>query len=279
LSVGPRAAVPLPGGPARSRRAAATRRGDRLARALPLALLGAALALWEVGARSGWVPALLYPPPSSIARALAALADSGALARHLGASALRILAGALVGGGGALLLGLALGLSRRLRLAVDPMVAAAHPVPRLALLPLIFVVFGLGEAARIVVVAISCFFPMLITVSAGVRQIEPLHLEVARNFGARWPQVLWHVVLPGSFPAIAAGTRLALISALRTTLGIELLASPSGLGHLLWFSFESFNIPQLYASLLIVVAVGFAMSWTLQRWVARYPPSARAAGA
>jgi NitT/TauT family transport system permease protein len=130
----------------------------------------------------------------------------------------------------------------------------------------------MGEAARVVVVAISCFFPMLINVTAGVRQIDPLLLEVARNFGARRLQSLYHVILPGSFPAVAAGTRLALISALRTTLGVELLASPSGLGYLLWFSFESFNIPQLYAALLVVVVVGFASNWALQRWVARFAP-------
>jgi ABC-type nitrate/sulfonate/bicarbonate transport system permease component len=258
------------GGPARG--TSPLRRGDRLARWFPLALLAVGLTLWELASRAGQVSTLLYPPPSKIARSLVGLIESGTLFRHLAASLGRIASGALVGGGVGLLLGLGMGLSRRLRLAVDPVVAAVHPVPRLALLPLIFVVFGLGEAARIVVVAISCFFPMLISVAAGVRQIDPLHLEVARNFGARRLQVLYHVVLPGSFPAVAAGTRLSLISALRTTLGIELLAAPSGLGYLLWFSFESFNIAQLYAALLVVVVVGFATSWALQRWVARFTP-------
>ena len=241
-------------------------------RFVPLALFVLGIAVWELAARAGLVSTLLYPPPSKIARALAQLIESGSLGRNLAASLGRIAAGALFGGGLGLVLGLGMGLSRRLRLAVDPVVAAMHPVPRLALLPLIFVVFGLGEAARIVVVSISCLFPMLINVTAGVRQIDPLHLEVARNFGARRLQLLYHVVLPGSFPAVAAGTRLALISALRTTLSIELLASPSGLGYLLWFSFESFNIPQLYAGLLVVVAVGFTSSWALQRWVARFTP-------
>jgi NitT/TauT family transport system permease protein len=252
------------------------RRADRLARAVPAALLAAGVGLWELASRSGHLSPLLYPPPSKIGQTLAGLVASGDLFFHLGSSAYRIAGGALLGGGTGLLLGLLMGLSRRARLAVDPLVAAAHPVPRIALLPLIFVIFGLGELARIVVVSISCFFPMLISVSAGVRQIDPLHLEVARHFGARRLQVLAHVVLPGSFPAVAAGTRLALISALRTTLGIELLASRSGLGYLLWYSFESFNIPQLYAALIVVVVVGFTSSWALQRWVARFTP--RAAG-
>lgn len=254
-------------------------RGDLFARALPFGVVGAGLAAWELASRSGWISTLLYPPPSAITRAFAELVTSGKLAGDLAASLGRIVGGFLTGAALALPLGFAMGLSRRVRLAVDPLVAAAHPVPRLALLPLIFLLFGLGEAARIAVVAISCFFPLLINTASGVRQIEPLQLEVARNFGARWHQQLRFVIIPASFPAVAAGIRLALVSAMRTTIGIELLAAPSGLGHRIWYAWERFATAELYAALFIVAALGFTLNWTLQRWVARYSVDERAASA
>jgi len=247
-----------------------SRRADRLALAVPFAVVTAALSIWELASRAGVISRLFYPPPSAVARALADLIASGALGRDLEASLLRIAGGFLLGGGVALVLGFAMGLFRTLRLAIDPLVAAAHPVPKLALLPLIFLVFGLGEAARVACVAVSCFFPMVINTTSGVRQIEPIYFEVARNFGARWPQLLRHVVLPGSLPAIAAGVRLALVGALRTTIGIELLAAPSGLGHRIWISWERFATAELYAALAVVAAVGFTLHWLLQQWVGRF---------
>jgi NitT/TauT family transport system permease protein len=254
---------------ARSGPAAASRR-TAVARIVPWALVTLALATWEWAARAGQISTLLYPAPSSIGAAFAKLATTGALGRDLSVTLARVAAGFVAGGGVALLLGFGMGLSRTLRLAIDPLVAAAHPVPRLALLPLIFLVFGLGESARIVCVAISCFFPMLINTTTGVRQVAPLHLEVARSFGANWRQRLRYVVVPGSLPSIAAGTRLALVSALRTAIGIELLAAPSGLGHRIWFAWERFATAELYAALATIAVLGFTLNWTLQRWVARF---------
>ncbi len=237
------------------------------------------LASWELAARAGWISSLFYPPPSAILAALGDMAAGGVLAENLAASFLRILVGFVVGGGAGLLVGLAMGWSRPLHLALDPLIAAAHPVPRLALLPLILLIFGIGETARILVVGLSCFFPMLINAAAGVRQIEPVYFEVARNFGARPHQVLAHVVVPGSLPSVMAGTRLSLIRALKTTLGIELITSEKGLGHLLWFSWETFHTDDLYAALLVIALVGFAMNSALKRLVARFQPTERTAPA
>jgi ABC-type nitrate/sulfonate/bicarbonate transport system permease component len=240
---------------------------DASLRVVPVLVVLVALGAWELGARGGLVSPLFYPAPSAIAAALVAMIENGLLARHLGASAARIGAGFVVGGGAGLLLGLAMGWWRRLQIALDPLVAAAHPVPRLAMLPLILLLFGIGETARIVVVAISCFFPMVINGMTGVRQIQALHFEVARSFGAGRLQMLVNVVLPGSLPAVAAGARLSLISAFKTTLGIELISADRGLGHLIWFSWESFDTRNLYATLVVIAIVGMVMSSALGRLV------------
>jgi len=243
-----------------------------VARAFPLALVVGALLVWEIGARTGWIPRLLYPPPSAIAGALGEMISDGTLTRHLSASALRIVVGFICGAGIGLLVGISMGASRRVRIALDPLVSAAHPLPRLALLPLILLLFGVGETARIVVVSIACFFPMLINAVAGVRQIEPVYFEVARNFGASRLQVLVRVLLPGALPSVAAGTRLSLIRALKTTIGIELITSEDGLGHLLWFSWETFRPDELYASLVVVALIGYLLNVLLKRMVARFQP-------
>lgn len=248
-------------------------RSDAVARAFPLVLVVGALLVWEIGARAGWIPRILYPPPSAIAAALGEMTTEGVLARHLSASALRIVVGFLCGAGIGLLVGISMGASRQIRIALDPLISVAHPLPRLALLPLILLLFGVGETARIVVVSIACFFPMLINAVAGVRQIEPVYFEVARNFGAGRLQVLTRVLLPGALPSVAAGTRLALIRALKTTIGIELITSEDGLGHLLWFSWETFRPDELYASLVVVAVIGYLMNVLLKRMVARFQPS------
>ena len=224
--------------------------GDRLARRLDLQLF--------------------YPAPSRVFSALVELVRDGTLAHNLVASLGRIALGFGFGGGIGLALGLAMGWSRTLRAALDPLVAIAHPVPRLALLPLNLSLFGVGETARIVVVAIACFFPMLINAVAGVRQIQPVYFEVARNFGAGRREVFTHVVLPGSLPSVMAGTRISLIGAMKTTLGIELITAERGLGHMLWFAWETFHTDELYAALAAIAALGFTLNWALKSLVARF---------
>jgi ABC-type nitrate/sulfonate/bicarbonate transport system permease component len=254
---------------------APTASADRLFRLLPVLLVAGGLLLWEAASRAGLLSSLLYPPPSAIGRAIGRAIGGGDLAAHLAASAARIGAGFGVGGGGGLLLGLLMGWSRRVRLALDPLVAVAHPLPRLALLPLVLLLFGIGETSRIVVVAISCFFPLLISATAGVRQIDPVLFDVARSFGARPHQVFARVVLPGSVPALMAGSRLSLISALKTTVGIELIVADSGLGPMIWFAWETFRTDDLYAALVIVALLGFGLNHALGRLVALVTPGTR----
>jgi ABC-type nitrate/sulfonate/bicarbonate transport system permease component len=238
---------------------------QRTLRAAPALIVLGFLLLWEGLSHAGLVSALFYPPPSAIARTLARLIASGELLTHLSASCLRIVVGFAWGAGAGALLGVLMGWSKPVRSVLDPLVAAAHPVPRLALLPLILLLFGIGETSRLVVVAISAFFPQLINSTAGVRQIEPIYFEVARSFGAPRLRVFTRVVLAGSLPALLTGARLAFVAALRTTLAIELITSDNGLGHMLWFAWETFRTEELYATLAVIALLGFGVNQALQR--------------
>jgi NitT/TauT family transport system permease protein len=163
-------------------------------------------------------------------------------------------------------LGLGMGTSKRLRRLVDPVVAALHPIPRLAFFPLLIVVFGVGETSKLAAVSLGAFFPMLLNTVAGVRGMNPVHLELARNFGASRRQMFLHVLLPGSMPLMLTGLRLSTNVAFHSTIGVEMIGSRTGIGAMLWLSWQTFRIDHLYAILVVIAAIGIGLA-TLIRWV------------
>jgi ABC-type nitrate/sulfonate/bicarbonate transport system permease component len=248
------------------------KKGLRLEWWLPAVIVAVALTVWEWQVRSGGLSALFFPAPSTIARTLIRLLTNGELAVNVGATLSRLLLGFALGGLPALILGMAMGWSRRLRAVVDPFIAAAHPVPKIAVLPLIMIIFGIGESSKVVVVAVAAFFPMLINTMAGVRQISPIYFEVAENYGASLFKVFTRVVVPGSLPLVLTGARLALNVALLITIAVELVAAQEGLGEMIWFAWETLRTEELYASLLVTAALGIGFNLLLQRLVARLVP-------
>jgi len=232
---------------------------------LPLGLIVVLLLLWEAGARAGVVSALFFPAPSTIARSFARMLAEGTLQSNITASLGRIVLGVLLGGVPGILLGLLLGWSRRLRSVVDPLIAAAHPVPKIAILPLIMLIFGVDEAPKVVVAATGAFFPIVINTMAGVRQIHPIHFEVAKNYGATRLKVFSRVVLPGSLPLILTGLLLALNVTLLLTISVEMVSSHTGLGALIWASWETMRVEELYVSLMIITLFGVGVNFAVQR--------------
>jgi NitT/TauT family transport system permease protein len=227
---------------------------------LPILAVATALALWEGLSRGGAIPALYFPAPTVILSTLIELAGSGELWGHLRLTLSRVLGGLIFGGVPGLLLGLAMGASPRLRAAVDPFIAALHPIPKIALLPLIMVIFGIGETSKVIVISVAAFFPMLINTMTGVRQLNPIYFEVAENYGASRAQLFRRVVLPGSLPMALSGLRLALNLALLLTIAVEIVASHQGLGALVWRSWEVLRTDVLYASLVVTALLGVSFS-------------------
>lgn len=232
---------------------------------LPALAVIVALTTWEWQVRTGRLSPLFFPAPSAIALTLVQLLISGELATHVGATLSRVFLGFALGGVPGLILGLTMGWSRRLRVVVDPFIAAAHPVPKIAILPLIMIVFGIGETSKVVVVAVASFFPLLINTMAGVRQISPIYFEVAENYGASLIKVFTRVVVPGSLPLVLTGARLALNTALLLTIAVELVVAKEGLGEMIWFAWQTLRIEKLYASLIVTAALGIGFNLTLQR--------------
>lgn len=231
-----------------------------------------ALAVWEVLARAGIVSSLFFPAPSVIGATLWRLFQSGVMVRNLSATLQRLAVGFVAGAVPALLLGLAMGRSRRLRRAVDPLVASIHPVPKIAILPLFIIVLGIGEASKVVLIALGSFFPILINAMAGVRQISPIHFEVAQNYGAsRW-KVLRRVLLPGSMPMVLAGVRLGVNIALLLTIAVEIVTADVGLGATVWLAWETLRTEEIYATLVVIACIGVSLNLLLYGLTCRLVP-------
>jgi NitT/TauT family transport system permease protein len=239
---------------------------------VPVILAVAAVAGWELASRAGWVSPLYFPAPSVIARAVGRLYARGELQVHLLATLGRLAAGVIMGGVPGLILGLAMGWSARARHQLDPIVAALHPIPKIAIFPLLMILLGIGEAPRLLVIAVAAFFPMAINAMTGVLQISPIHFEVAANYGAtRW-RILTGVVLPGALPLILAGARLALNSALVLTIAVELVSAEEGLGAVMWMARETLRTEELYAMLAVISVMGIGLNAILHRLTGRLVP-------
>jgi NitT/TauT family transport system permease protein len=231
-----------------------------------------ALLVWELLSRAGAVSTMFFPPPSTIAGVLWGMLTRGALLADTGITVSRVLAGFAIGAGAGVVIGIAMGASPRLGAQLDPWVAALHPTPKIAVLPLILVIFGIGEASKVTLAALGAFFPMLINTVAGVRQISPIYFEVARSYGAGRRQLFTRVVLPGSLPLIMAGARISINVALMLTIAAELVAAQRGLGQVIWFAWQTLRIEEVYAGLFVTSVLGILLSYSLERLSRRLMP-------
>lgn len=223
------------------------------------------LAFWELAGYGSGSTAIFFPPPSAVAVKAGKLLGEGALHPHLFSTFGRVAGGLCLGGIPGLVLGLIMGWSRRVRGFLDPLVSALHAIPKTAVFPLFLIFFGIGEASKLVLVAASVFFPLLINSAAGVRQISPVHFEVAHAYGASRLAILRRVVLPGSLPLILAGVRVSVNMALVITIAVELISAQSGLGAMIWFSWQVLAIEDLYVALTVAALLGIVSAALLRR--------------
>jgi NitT/TauT family transport system permease protein len=230
------------------------------------------LLTWEAMARAGLLPAVLFSSPTVVAATLFRALWSGDMFAHATATLARTASGLLLGAIPGLLLGLAMGSSRRLRQALDSLLMMIHPIPKIAILPLLMIFLGIGEASRIAVASVAAFFPLLINTMAGVRQINPLYFDVAKNYGAGRAKLFTRVLLPGSLPMVLSGLRLAANVTLLVTISAEIVMANEGLGSLVWLAWETLRVELLYASLIVVSLLGIGISTGLQSLQRRLAP-------
>ncbi|MES2582142.1 MAG: ABC transporter permease [Pseudomonadota bacterium] len=230
------------------------------------------LLLGELASRLGWVSANLLPAPSDVVRTLVAMGGQG-LAEHVFASTGRVFAGFAIGAGLALVVGAAVGLSRRLEALLDPSFQALRAIPSLAWVPLLLLWLGIDEAAKIVLIAIGAFFPVYMGVSSGFRDVDRKLVEVAQMYGLGAVALVRRVLFPAALPAVLTGLRNGLSLAWMFMVAAELIAATKGLGYLLTDGRETSRADIVLAAIVLLAIVGQisdsamqAMEQRLLRW-------------
>lgn len=215
--------------------------------------------LWEAGAGAGALPDYVSRP-TQIGAELATLVRTGEIVQHIAVSLYRSMAGLAIGAIAGVMLGLLSGVSRPVAGFFGPLVALANPVPKIALLPVLIVWFGISDTSKIVLIAITTFFPAYLAAIAGVRQVQTNWIWAARSMGARPAQVFFKVILPGAMPQIIGGLRIALALAFILMFASEAVgtAHRAGLGFLVILAEAGGRWDLMLAAITVIGILGFA---------------------
>ena len=156
-----------------------------------------------------------------------------------------------------------MGLYRPIRTAIDPLISATYPIPKSAILPLVLLIFGLGEMSKIVMVALGVFYPVVINTITGVLQIDRIYLDVGKNFRAsRW-QTFRTIALPGALPSIMAGVKIGVGLGLILIAISEMVGAKTGIGFMIWDAWQVLSVETMYVGLLVIAIIGFVLTLIL----------------
>jgi NitT/TauT family transport system permease protein len=221
------------------------------------------LSAWELAALSGGLPQLFLPAPHEVALALWELLRSGRLLAHVAASLQRIAAGWLLGTSAGMMLGFAMGMFSLARSVGLPLVASLFPIPKIALLPLFILWFGLGEPSKIATIAFGVFFPTVVSTYSAVDNVPRNLIRMAQSFGLPTAAIVRSVVIPGSLPGILAGFRISTSIALILLVSAEMIGAQVGIGAFVLSAGNLMQTDQLLAGVTVLSLLGLGVSWLL----------------
>ncbi len=231
--------------------------------AVRTAAILALIALWEIAPRAGLVDATFLPPLSEVAVAWWGLAGDGQLADHTQASLIRSFGGFGIAVAVAVPLGLLIGWYRPLADFLGPLLEVLRNTAALALLPVFVLLLGIGETSKVSIVVYACLWPVLLNTISAVRNADPTLIRLARSMDLSTPRLFQKVILPASVPAIFTGIRLAGAVSILVLVAAEMIGAKAGLGYLINASQFNFAIPQMYAGIVTISAIGVAFNQLL----------------
>jgi NitT/TauT family transport system permease protein len=225
----------------------------------PVIIIG----IWELLSRTGRIDLRFWPAPSSLWDTAETMVREDNLLGDIRITVVRILAGFLIGAVPGIALGLGMGLFWPVRVFFMPLATVIYAIPKIAVLPLMIIAFGTGETSKLVTVALSIFFLVALSAMSGVLDLDQSYSDVARNLGADRRELFLTVALPGAMPSIFTGLRLALGFALVVVVGTEFVNAESGLGAMIWSSYQTLRIRQMYVGLLLTGVLGLVLTASL----------------
>lgn len=222
------------------------------------------LALWEILAQTSIIDARFFPAPSSILYYLFFISPGEGIVTDIYATLFRIFWGYLLGCSLGLLVGVAMGLSSKMKWAIYPLVVVTYPIPKIAILPLIMLIFGLGDLSKVVVVMIGSFFLVLMNTLHGVESMPRIFHDVANIYDVGRKNFILRIVLPAALPSIFTGLKLAIGYSLVIVVAAEFSGANEGVGYLIWQSWETFSIKSMYAGIFVLAIMGFVFTFGLE---------------
>ncbi len=222
-------------------------------------------AVWQAVGSARIVSRLFLPAPTDVIEAFTELVKDGELAEDLGYSGAEFGIGYVLAAVVAIPLGLLLGWYPRFRYALDPFVTFLYATPRIVLLPLFIIWFGIGMESKIAVIFLGAFFAILINTTAGVRNLDSHLIRVARSLCAGDFVIFKTIALPGSVPFILTGLRLGIGHALIGVVVGELVAAQHGIGRMMAIAGATFQSSKVFAGLFFIAAAGMLLTYVLQR--------------
>ena len=230
-----------------------------------LAVFAGLIALWELGSRTGFISDIVLPAPSQALEALWQLFETGLLWKHLGASLYRLLTGWICGTALGITVGLAIGLFSIARAALQPLVSALFPIPKIALLPLFVIWFGIGEGSKIATILFGTFFPTVIATYGGVDNVDRGLIRMGQSFGLTWSSIVRKIVVPGALPAILSGFRVSAAIAIVLLVAAEMIAAEFGVGAYILLAGSLMATDQLIAGVALLSLMGLTFAWAIGR--------------
>ncbi|MAT05525.1 MAG: nitrate ABC transporter permease [Acidimicrobiaceae bacterium] len=235
-------------------------RTARIRRLLGLSLPVLLLGLWQLSAALEWIDTTFYGSPVAAIGELWSLLTSGLLLDHLVVTLRRLLIGFVGGATAGVVVGLLLSQFKWLHAAFEPLLRAMYVVPKLALLPVLLLVFGLGDTPKVLFIGLGVFYLVgFMTLGAGALVPKEFH-EAATAYGLSRAQRFRWLVLPATLPQIVSALRIASGNAVLLVVAVEFVSSSSGIGYLTWQSWQLFRPDRMYAGILTIAAIGVTFS-------------------
>ena len=249
------------------------RRGTWLSWFVGSSVLFSVLAVWIWLSASGRVPGTILPSPRQVLETLMRLVNNGELWGHVKASLFRVVVGFTIGAGLSVVVGSLIGWFKWIGWALNPLVEMLRPIPPLAFIPLIIIWFGIGEDARVLVIAIAAFLTCIVPVRSGMRETPEVYVDAAMTLGASPLRVFTTVAIPSTIPFIFAGLRVALAASWTTLVAAELVAAQSGVGYMIQNGSRFFLTDVVLAGVAVIGVLAFVMDKIAQLalgWLTRW---------
>lgn len=239
-------------------------------RGVALVVFAVLLAAWQAGSISGLISPLVLPAPTEAYDAFIDLAQSGNLWRHVSASLGRLIVGFSAGTLLGLIVGTLIGLSSLARAGITPLVSAIFPIPKIALLPLFIIWFGIGEGSKVATILFGSFFPTVIATYGGIDNVDRTLIRMGQSFNLSRMDIIGKIIAPAALPAILSGMRISASISIILLVAAEMIGAEYGIGAYVLLAGNLMATDQLLVGVAMLSVLGLTVNFLISRAERRF---------